>query len=409
MKKASVQFSKALSDIFSEYSLAGGYLSCDNSLIETLGSFANFPSSVTKFNGSRSLIGSFAFIWDLLAIAPQLEMIQLGRIFFIDHPSSPNTFDLKILILNDTNINDAGLEILLRSLPKLTKLDITGCFEIKNFSFSSLPIESIHLDRLGIKDFNFFSNVCGQMKNLSFLSINGNEIEKLEYADNTFLKLETLWINGNNFSDFQNFDGLTKFPNLINLRARRNPFEKTYGEVDVRMILIARYPKIQFLNGSEVSNSERRDCEIQYLSYFATKVLANGKTEHPRWDELCEKYGEPAVTQKKTEGIKTVRVIFERDGEKFEEELILSITVESITSLAASLFDLDEYEVVLQMEFGEYKTVLNYEDQTIEDIGCCDGTFFHVLVHGEETFDERTMAQNFRLRSIAEKVIGQDS
>ena len=68
------------------------------------------------------------------------------------------------------------------------------------------------------------------------------------------------------------------------------------------MLTLCRLAPLQTLNYSKVSAQDRGDAELYYLSLIGKELSASPSTAewrilaaHPRYGELCEKYGEPTV------------------------------------------------------------------------------------------------------------------
>ena len=68
------------------------------------------------------------------------------------------------------------------------------------------------------------------------------------------------------------------------------------------MLTIARLPGLKILNFSAITEKDRLNAESYYLSLIVQELslapeedAEKIKASHPRWKELCEEYGEPAI------------------------------------------------------------------------------------------------------------------
>lgn len=129
--------------------------------------------------------------------------------------------------------------------------------------------------------------------------------------------LKELDLSRNNINSWAFINNLhTTFPGLTSLRILGNPL---YGSLrspdgkpltadDGHILTIARLPQLKSLNYSTISAKDRLNAETYYLSQIALELSlalsASAREEreiikrHPRWKELCEEYGEPAIVSK---------------------------------------------------------------------------------------------------------------
>ena len=116
------------------------------------------------------------------------------------------------------------------------------------------------------------------------------------------------------------------FPGLVALRLAHNPiYDNPHGRHGVpaapdtgskganpteesHMVTVARLPLIKTLNFVTVTTQDRSQAEMFYLSRIARQLASIPEGEaasvlsaHPRWEALCEVYGEPDVIRSKEE------------------------------------------------------------------------------------------------------------
>ncbi|KAL8705867.1 MAG: hypothetical protein Q9201_001015 [Fulgogasparrea decipioides] len=97
----------------------------------------------------------------------------------------------------------------------------------------------------------------------------------------------------------------TTFPALRSLQIINTPLATSHPSS--RLFAVARLPNITSLNHTGISPTERQDAELYYQNLI-TSLLVEAKTpeeerhilaEHPQWEYLCSKYGEPdSIAQK---------------------------------------------------------------------------------------------------------------
>lgn len=120
-----------------------------------------------------------------------------------------------------------------------------------------------------------------------------------------FSKLKSLSIANNQIAEWTSINALHQFPVLSELRIDDNPIQKTSGAIFIRSSCIARIQKLDLLNGSNISNKERLDCEKYYLKLAADERISKNIEEseffsmHPRYKELAAVHGDPYEALKK--------------------------------------------------------------------------------------------------------------
>ena len=209
LRESTVKKGLALSDILSEYPGANGFLSLDNTNLETIGDVKfvseNFPSHARTVNVAHTLVGSFRFIWELLNAAPFIETLILGQDHFIsfDTPDDDKTYNLKEIVLNHTNLNDTNIQTLFKAFPHMEKIDISFISPSPSLSVLSSyeTLQEIHIDGLKISNFDIISQTLGKLPNLVLLSLSNNEISKIDpnsiIKGQTFSSLQTLLMKSN--------------------------------------------------------------------------------------------------------------------------------------------------------------------------------------------------------------------
>jgi hypothetical protein len=107
------------------------------------------------------------------------------------------------------------------------------------------------------------------------------------------------------------------FPSLHNLLIASNPLYASLSSFDNKpltpsdgyTLTLARLPQLRTLNHSTITDKERLNAETYYLGQIARELAqtpvsrrADVLAAHPRWEALCEEYGEPVVAPERGEG-----------------------------------------------------------------------------------------------------------
>lgn len=213
--------------------------------------------------------------------------------------------------------------------PSLTSLTISTN-HISTIS-SSLPATLRNLT-LESNDITTLSSlkILAQLPNIERLSVRGNDInttiasqpsdtEKAEFFE--FSKtLKSLDISRNRIDSWLFINDLPRiFPGLESLRISGNPLydraiaptnitglpEKPMTVDEAFMLTLARLENLASLNYSKITQNDRTNGELYYLSLIGKELSAFPASDekrilaiHPRYSRLCEIYGEPAIRRR---------------------------------------------------------------------------------------------------------------
>ena len=150
--------------------------------------------------------------------------------------------------------------------------------------------------------------VLGNLANLTHLRLNCNRLATITPSPNSFPSLRSLQLSGNLISSFTSVGALDNLK-LSELRLRSNPVNRSAkDEETVRQLVIARVATLTSLNGSIVTETERKWAEIDYLKTHGAEYLSLAEIEdenarceakeafmaaHNRYQDVVAKYGEP--------------------------------------------------------------------------------------------------------------------
>jgi len=148
-----------------------------------------------------------------------------------------------------------------------------------------------------------------KLPRLQHLRLNGNQLADLNPKLDSFPHLRSLQLSDNQISDWVHIGNLDRLSTLTDLRFRGNPLNKAEkDEETVRQLVVARVSGLTNFNGSQVTSTERKWAEIDYLKtygpqYLSLASVSEGEArqaatarflmEHNRYDEMVTKFGEP--------------------------------------------------------------------------------------------------------------------
>jgi len=186
-------------------------------------------------------------------------------------------------------------------------------------------VKLLYLDNNDFADLDCIIPIIQAFPNIGTLSFAANRIRKLgqqlSSLKQIFPHINTLSIPDNQIPEFQFLESLSiLFPNLASLRITGNPFytidtngPDPQSSDKLYYLGLARVPTLKTLNYAIITQREREEGEIYYLSIAAkeiqnlftsspppssanTTTLANQARQlHPRYQALCQKYSRESV------------------------------------------------------------------------------------------------------------------
>jgi len=193
-------------------------------------------------------------------------------------------------------------------LPSLTVIQLhkNNISTIKSVDlnlFSSLS--ELDLDGNNLQDWSDVDNLS-DLPQLKDLRLNGNKIANIDIKHGSFKQLRSLQLSDNCLTNWKCVGMLDRL-RLSELRMRNNPVHSSCKDEDVaRAIMIARISSITHLNGTQISVTERKYAEIDYLKMHGQQWLALSKEDpgkdtilkdfldnNNRYDKIVQTYGEP--------------------------------------------------------------------------------------------------------------------
>lgn len=259
-----------------------------------------------------------------------------------------------------------------------------------------VPITSLKLEHNAFERLDALSPLT-KVTSLKSLHLKNNNISRtctryqlpifddnLEYVDLSYNAIDS-WA----FIDALNHI----FPGMTSLRISHNPImesirkasDKASAVDETFMLVVARLPKLTNLNFSNISEADRTQAEMFYLSQIAKEMAAYPEElegaathGHKRYAELCEIYGKPSVLREDHSDnpnfleSRLIDFTFHMPkGTKkgMEEDIVMNMCeipktwdTYRIKGYVGKLFDYRPLGLRLIWETGEWDPVAGYED-----------------------------------------------
>ncbi|EDN03638.1 predicted protein [Histoplasma mississippiense (nom. inval.)] len=278
----------------------------------------------------------FEKIRRLLAELQELRIVLLDGMRVYGVLARGNRFDeigenitldgISELALDETLMEWKEVAAVSKQFPSLRSLSVSGN------EFTSLPCPISSTIQELILEYNGFESIhsirqLASLSELKKLSLRGNMINRIgsdnpptipEKSNIVFSStLTSLDISFNKISHWSFIDMLPKvFPGLATLRVSDNPLydqppapshvtnmpEYPMTVDEAYMLTLAHLPRLETLNYSKITDQDRNNGELYYLSLIRKELAASSQSEenrilelHPRYGELCGTYGEVEI------------------------------------------------------------------------------------------------------------------
>eukprot|EP00118_Oscarella_pearsei_P003144 m.13166 g.13166 ORF g.13166 m.13166 type:complete len:419 (+) comp24512_c0_seq4:52-1308(+) len=172
--------------------------------------------------------------------------------------------ELKTLILNKTNVQWQVLESLLGALEGLQELHISmnGYTDI-GLAGEFPQIKRLHVNKNPLAD---ISPLGKHFPTLETLIAHGLPVDHVK--PDTFEQLQMLSLPYSSIADWHAIETLGKFQSLSQLKLQGIPLLDAHKEDKRRSLLVASLPKIERLNGSAITDEERKDSARNFIACF---------------------------------------------------------------------------------------------------------------------------------------------
>ena len=222
------------------------------------------------------------------------------------------------LRLNETLISWGETCNLANQFSSLDILDassnqLESMYDMETNASLQVPITALKLEHNAFERLDSLDPLT-KVTSLKSLHLKNNNISRTcaRYRTPTFdSNLEYVDLSYNAIDSWAFIDALANiFPGMTSLRISHNPIMSILRKRDSQasavdetfMLVVARLPKLTNLNFSSISEADRTQAEMFYLSQIAKEMAAYTEElegvathGHKRYNELCEIYGKPNV------------------------------------------------------------------------------------------------------------------
>ena len=354
---------------------------------------------------SNNLIGNWGDVVTLLNGLPKLSMLNVSS-NRLDESSLCQTakgMTLKALVVNSCAMTWSHLLGIGAQFPCLERLhacnnDLEKLGKAPEETVFE-RLELLDLEKNKLYDWRDIESSLGHLPALHTLQLSFNQLEEIEVTGH-FLKLSSLLLGSNKIANASSVDALNEFPSLVETRLSDNPSLPCQ-----RFELVGRLKNIRRLNGSDISKSERRDCELAYLRAITDQGFDTSK--HPRYTELVTAYGPLiASTTRAGQGIalahSMVRVTLSHGNTCIVKKLPLSLSIGRLKIMVEKLLGVKEAkQCVLLCHGGREENVTDAVEKELKYYELpSEGVIIRVIERDEVT---RLAAQKAALERRAHK------
>ena len=265
---------------------------------------------------------------------------------------------------------------------------------------SSLPNSNLTSLTLEYNHFTSLSDLAplSQLSSLENLLLKGNQISasRSEVSEQPVFgtKLQYVDLSYNQVNSWTFVDDLAEiFPGMSGLRLQHNPIYNAIAEGegsslnvdDGFMLVLARLGNLKSLNFSTISDVDRRNAEMFYLSRIGKEMAAVPESEehtitfkHKRYAELCEKYDKPDIVRMGHEAInpdfleaRLINFTFymppntlphQKDAIEMKKGIPKGFDIYRVKGIVGRLFDVKPLYIRLIWETGVLDPVAGYEE-----------------------------------------------
>uniref|UniRef100_A0A1I8B8E8 Tubulin-specific chaperone E n=1 Tax=Meloidogyne hapla TaxID=6305 RepID=A0A1I8B8E8_MELHA len=270
-----------------------------------------------------TLIGKWNDLINILSAFPVLKTLRLdcNRIEPLEECTKEEIqkIDENLHVfkgITQLSLNECNLT--LKTLNKLPRLFI---------SLEELYLAKNNLDTFNLKGEDF--------KNLILLDLQGNPFKEIERLESLF-KLPRQW---------ESIDQLGQLPSLEKLNVRGTFLSGSRG-VESREMIIAKLPKIIYLDKCDISSSSRQSAELLFLSRFSSPpICLEHKSNIERLKLIYgfsnETEGDgnlSSVSNGQYSGIQSRRLFLSFEEQSTMRPLSLALPLHKVVGLGARLF-----------------------------------------------------------------------
>ncbi|KAL1528430.1 hypothetical protein AB1Y20_009778 [Prymnesium parvum] len=249
------------------------------------GEIGRVCSAIEELDLEANSLTSWGPIVAIISQLPRLHWLGLNRIPLEPLTAVPADFvealrRLQTLCLSETGVSWDQLLLLAAEMPELAHLHFNGnaLTTTAPRDGGSIPLAKLQTLWLEGNQLSDWSAVepLSSLPHLQVLNLNYNLLAALPAAPQGFAALRHLMCRGNPLASWESIDALDRFPALCEARIAELPLTAAISGAVSRRVIIARVGKLTTLNGSEVRRREREDAERFYLRQVAQEYPEEG-------------------------------------------------------------------------------------------------------------------------------------
>ncbi|RAL00977.1 putative tubulin-specific chaperone [Aspergillus ibericus CBS 121593] len=407
-----------------------GVLGHDASAEELEAAYAEIEQTcpqITELDLSQNLLASWSAVARICERSKLLKRLKL-----IGNRLGPLEEGLKFegvtaLHIDETLLTWEEISALTYQFPVIASLSASA----NQISMIATPLSST-ITRLTLEnnDLTSVSSIkpLASLPNLEHLSLRGNNISTIYNSDDEFQfshSLHSLDISRNKITTWDFVNQLPSvFPGLDTLRISGNPLydqsigpshitgvpEKPMTVDEAYMLTLSRIASLQLLNYGKITAKDRNNGELYYLSLIGKELSDFPETAeprilaaHPRYEELCDLYGQPvirrvesgsgAAVNPRSVAARLVKLVFhlsqtgtlQGEGAVKVKEVPRSFDTYQVKAIVSRLFGLPPYSFRLIWETDELDPV---SKEKMEDDEGWDSEDEVEDMKDEKTFEE---------------------
>lgn len=251
-----------------------------------------FLQNVVELDLSDNLLSGRAWgdILELATSLPSLRVLNLSNNRIGDAPTGDmgigyQNISVTTLALNGCMITkEDTVRWIGAAFPNLTELYLfDNRIRIDGTVPASFPmLQVLDLGQNGLASWADLDRLLGELPRLRVLSLEGNAVDEVRVsASDRFPVLEHLSVARNGMTDWdRGIQQMGLLPRLKQLRFTDNPLCSEEPDVD-RLVAIGRIGSLIWINGSDVTAGERRDCELAFVRNLDRYVTGGGSHSLP--------------------------------------------------------------------------------------------------------------------------------
>lgn len=332
-----------------------------------MGTKSDALASVEVLDLSSNLFSEFSEILTVINFAPSLRELILSNNRFerIETTCTATNNQIHLLVMNDCFYDFESVLNSLVYFPNVEELHLSHNY--CNYDFFRLShicpyLKTVVLDMCGIESWEQLSPL-GTLPLLKKLSLAGNNLSDIHFKTENnskndtraFEHLEHINLSGNKLKGLTVINELAKLPSLKSLRI--DDLSMNSGEIVPRFQFIGRLGQLLYLNGSLITENERRDAELAYIKFICEQTKSGSvefsENVFPRLEALKNHYADYFSEQwaewKSRLPTKQVVITLSSEMTKDESEgwtrkLPCSIPVRKLKQIAAKQFKLKQVD-----------------------------------------------------------------